>query len=243
MRPVSASFGRRRLGYHPHGPARQLAAGRTHVIALVLRQTPEQIAADAVLVETLRGLASAARTGGFRVLVEPLPPDGPDAAYESLLRAQQADGLIVSGPRLDDASLVALVEEDDFPIVIQGAFPGLAVSSVDVDNVGRGAGAPWSICCPLAIGESPASRMRRSSTPRPTNGTMGTVRLCNAPVCRSRQNWSRRPPLMRRAVIGRWWSCWAERHSMRSSWPATSSPWGRSERSAKRVAEFRMTYH
>ena len=33
---------------------------------------------------------------------------------------------------------MALVEEDDFPIVIQGAFPGLAVKSVDVDNV-RGA--------------------------------------------------------------------------------------------------------
>jgi LacI family transcriptional regulator, galactose operon repressor len=127
-----------RIGYHPHGPARQLAAGRSHVIALVLRQRPEQIAADAVLVETLRGLASAARTGGFRVLVEPLPPDGPDSGIDSLLREQQVDGLIVSGPRLDDASLVALVEADDFPIVIQGAFPGLAVKSVDVDNV-RGA--------------------------------------------------------------------------------------------------------
>jgi LacI family transcriptional regulator len=127
-----------RLGYHPHGPARQLAAGRSHVIALVLRQTPEQIAADAVLVETLRGLAGAARTGGFRVLVEPLAPDGPDSGLDSLLREQHADGLVISGPRLDDASLVALVEEDEFPIVIQGAFPGLAVRSVDVDNV-RGA--------------------------------------------------------------------------------------------------------
>ena len=36
-----------RLDYHPHAPARQLAGGRSHVIALVLRQTPEQIAADA----------------------------------------------------------------------------------------------------------------------------------------------------------------------------------------------------
>ena len=26
------------LGYHPHAPARQLAGGRSHVIALVLRQ-------------------------------------------------------------------------------------------------------------------------------------------------------------------------------------------------------------
>jgi LacI family transcriptional regulator len=129
-----------RLGYHPHAPARQLAGGRSHIVALVLRQTPEQIAGDAVLAETLRGLAGAARAGGFRVMVEPLAPDGPDATYASLLRAQHADGLIVSGPRLDDPSLAALVEED-FPIVIQGTFPGLAVASVDVDNVAGSRGA------------------------------------------------------------------------------------------------------
>jgi LacI family transcriptional regulator len=123
-----------RLGYHPHGPARQLAAGRSHVIALVLRQTAEQIAADAVLVETLRGLAGAARMGGFRILVEPVAPNGPDSTLDALVRAQHVDGLIISGPRTDDPSLVALVEEG-FPIVIQGAFPGLPVTSVDVDNV------------------------------------------------------------------------------------------------------------
>ena len=129
-----------RLGYHPHAPARQLAGGRSHVVALVLRQTPEQIAGDAILAETLRGLAAAARSGGFRVMVEPLAPDGPDATYTALLRAQHADGLVVSGPRVDDPSLVDLVR-DDFPIVIQGALPGLTVASVDVDNVAGARGA------------------------------------------------------------------------------------------------------
>jgi DNA-binding LacI/PurR family transcriptional regulator len=129
-----------RLGYHPHGPARQLAEGRSHIIGLVLRQTPEQIAGDAVLVETLRGLAGAARTEGFRVLVEPLAPNGPESSFESLLRSQHADGLVVSGPRVDDPSLMALANED-FPIVIQGAMPGLNVTSVDVDNVAGARGA------------------------------------------------------------------------------------------------------
>ena len=129
-----------RLGYHPHAPARQLAGGRSHVVALVLRQTPEQIAGDAILAETLRGLAAAARSGGFRVMVEPLAPDAPDATYTALLRAQHADGLVVSGPRVDDPSLADLVR-DDFPIVIQGAFPGLHVASVDVDNVAGARGA------------------------------------------------------------------------------------------------------
>jgi LacI family transcriptional regulator len=122
-----------RLGYHPHGPARQLAGGRSHVIALVLQQTPEQVAADAVLADTLRGLAAAARIGGFRVLVEPFLPEGDSDPYAGLVRTQHADGLVISGPRLDDQNLAALIR-DGFPVVLQGALPGLEVASVDVDN-------------------------------------------------------------------------------------------------------------
>ena len=126
------------LGYHPHASARRLAGGRTHVIALVLRQSPEQVASDAVLAETLRGLAAAARTGGFRVMVEAL--DDASGSYADLLRAQHADGLVVSGPRVDDPSLIELVR-DGFPIVLQGALPDLGAPSVDVDNVAGARGA------------------------------------------------------------------------------------------------------
>ena len=129
-----------RLGYHPRAPARQLARGRSHVIALVMRQTPEQVAGDGILAETLRGLAAAARAGGSRVMVEPLAPDGPEGTYGALLRAQHADGLIVSGPRADDRSLDALIR-DEFPIVLQGHLPGVLVASVDVDNVAAARGA------------------------------------------------------------------------------------------------------
>ncbi len=128
------------LGYHPHASARQLAGGRSHVIALVLRQSPEQVAGDAVLAETLRGLAAAARTGGFRVMVEPFALDDPAATYTALLRAQHADGLVVSGPRTDDPSLMELVR-DGFPIVLQGALPDAVTPSVDVDNVAGARGA------------------------------------------------------------------------------------------------------
>ncbi len=77
---------------------------------------------------------------GFRVMVEPLAPDGPHSTYTDLLRAQHADGLVVSGPRIDDRSLLELVR-DGFPIVLQGSLPDVAVSSVDVDNVAGSRGA------------------------------------------------------------------------------------------------------
>ena len=128
------------LGYHPHASARRLAGGRSHVIALVLRQSPEQVASDAVLAETLRGLAAAARTGGFRVMVEPFALDDTSGNYADLLRAQHADGLVVSGPRVDDPSLIELVR-DAFPIVLQGALPDIGAPSVDVDNVAGARGA------------------------------------------------------------------------------------------------------
>jgi DNA-binding LacI/PurR family transcriptional regulator len=128
------------LGYQPNASARQLAGGRSHILALVLHQSPEQVASDAVLAETLRGLSAAARAGGFRVMVELLAPEGPDASYSSLLRAQHADGLIVSGPRSDDPSLLELLR-DGFPVVLQGSLPDVSVQSVDVDNVAGARGA------------------------------------------------------------------------------------------------------
>jgi LacI family transcriptional regulator len=119
------------LGYHPHGAARALAGGASHTIGLVLRQSAEQVAADALLAETLWGIGSEAHQGGYRVLVEPLEPD--DGHYSELVRSQHVDGLIVSGPRTDDRELLDLVS-DGFPIMLQGSLPSLDVPGVDVDN-------------------------------------------------------------------------------------------------------------
>ena len=121
----------RELGYHPNSPARQLAGGQSLTLGFVLRQSAEQVAADALLSETLWGLASAARSGGYRVLVEPLAPG--DGTYADLLRSQRVDGLVVSGPRTDDDELTDLVREG-FPVVLQGSRPDLDAPSVDVDN-------------------------------------------------------------------------------------------------------------
>jgi DNA-binding LacI/PurR family transcriptional regulator len=119
------------LGYHPHASASGLAAGRTHTLGLVLRQSPEQVAEDALLAETLRGLSAAARAERYRVLVEPFPNDG---AYGDLVRSHRTDGLVVSGPRTDDEELGALARAGA-PVVIQGSQPAIDLPSVDVDNM------------------------------------------------------------------------------------------------------------
>jgi DNA-binding LacI/PurR family transcriptional regulator len=119
------------LGYHAHGAARALAGGLSMAIGLVLLQTPDQVAADALLAETLLGIADSARADGYRVLVEAVSPDGP--GYSDVVRSRGVDGLIISGPREDDAELRGIVR-DGFPVILQGSLPGLPASSVDVDN-------------------------------------------------------------------------------------------------------------
>ncbi len=120
------------LGYAPNASARRLAVGASMVLGLVLRQRPEQVAVDALLPETLRGLSEAARENGYRVLVESSPPG--DDSFTTLLRAHHVDGLALSGPRADDPSVTQL-QAAGFPLVLQGALPGTTIPSVDVDNV------------------------------------------------------------------------------------------------------------
>lgn len=134
------------LAYHPNSAARQLARGASRTLGLVLRQSPEQVANDGLLAETLRGLAAAARAANHRVLLETLVPG--EASYASLVRSGRTDGLIVSGPRYDDEELVELAR-DGFPVVIQGSLPGLNVPSVDIDNE---AGARLAVEHLLALG-------------------------------------------------------------------------------------------
>lgn len=134
------------LRYHLNAPARQLASGVTRTLGLVVRQTSEQMAGDAFLGATLRGLSSVARAAGYRVVVEPLGPH--DGTYAALLRSHQVDALVVSGPRVDDEELVQLVD-DGFPVVLHGSRPDLRVPSVDVDNE---AGARLAVRHLLALG-------------------------------------------------------------------------------------------
>lgn len=119
------------LGYRPHGPARGLAVGESRTLGLVLIQRPEQIAADGLLSETLRGLSTAAQAAGYRVLIEPYEPGS--RTYLDLIAGGHVDGLVISGPRSDDPGLAELARQNR-PVVIQGAAPGVGCPSVDVDN-------------------------------------------------------------------------------------------------------------
>jgi len=124
----------RELNYYPTAAARSLASGKTHRIGLILGEGQDRLAADAFLPTFLQGVTASVHQHGY-LLVLQLSEDVPShEAYSRLIREQQVDGLILSGPRYDDPLLGQLAEER-FPLILHGQLSGYDLPFVDVDNV------------------------------------------------------------------------------------------------------------
>ncbi len=123
----------RQLDYYPTAAARTLASGKTQRIGLVLGTGKQRLAADAFLPSFLQGVTTSVHRRGY-LLVLQMSEDLPShEAYVRLIREQQVDGLILSGPRSDDTLLPELAEEG-FPLILHGRLNGCTSPCVDVDN-------------------------------------------------------------------------------------------------------------
>jgi LacI family transcriptional regulator len=123
----------RRLNYYPTAAARSLASGKTQRIGLILGEGQERLAADAFLPIFLQGVTASVHQRGYLLMIQ-LPEDVPShEAYARLIREQQVDGLILSGPRSDDP-LLAELAEDRFPLILHGRLDGCDIPCIDVDN-------------------------------------------------------------------------------------------------------------
>jgi len=121
------------LNYYPTAAARSLASGKTKRIGLVLGEGKKRLSADAFLPAFLQGITASVHRRGY-LLVLQMAEDVPShEAYVRLIREQQVDGLILSGPRSDDP-LLAELAEDEFPLILHGRLGRCAIPCVDVDN-------------------------------------------------------------------------------------------------------------
>ncbi|MGA9533348.1 MAG: LacI family DNA-binding transcriptional regulator [Anaerolineales bacterium] len=121
------------LGFHPNVSARRLVTGQTHLIAFIERHPPEFVTSDSFWPQVLHGIHDAAVNAGIEVLFAPDYKTRGEGRAGHLLRSNQIDGAIISGPRNDDDEVLSLIAEGE-PIVIQGSWPDPLVPSVDVDN-------------------------------------------------------------------------------------------------------------
>jgi LacI family transcriptional regulator len=122
-----------KLGYVPDAAAQALVRRRAQTIGLILTRSPHHIASDVFLNQIMNGLIEAVQPLGLRLMLNIVEPEHQRKAYQDLVHAKRIDGLILSGPRLDDQALRAL-EEERFPMVLMGQLPGVSLCSVDVDN-------------------------------------------------------------------------------------------------------------
>ena len=121
------------LGYVPNAMAQALVNRRTQLIGLVFTRQPHHIATDPFLPQVLDGMLEVIRANNLRLLIDIIEPEHQEKAYHDLVRAKRIDGIVLSGPRVDDVALMNL-EKDGFPTVLMGQLPGSEFYSVDVDN-------------------------------------------------------------------------------------------------------------
>jgi len=120
-----------KLNYHPDIAGKKLVSGRSDTIGLVLCQSPEQISTDAFLFQVVLGIEQAAFQHGFHVLLKTVDP-GDLEGYTRLINENHVDGILLSGPRLDDKAIVRLHKEG-VPIMLMGQLPDTNIPFVDID--------------------------------------------------------------------------------------------------------------
>lgn len=121
------------LGYVPDAAAQALASGRSKTIGLLLARRPHVVASDMFLIQILDVLAHEINRQGMRLLLQVVEDFQDRESYLKLVRSNSLDGVIYSGPRIEDMPLYSLIEHN-VPTVVMGAVPGANYYSVDVDN-------------------------------------------------------------------------------------------------------------
>jgi LacI family transcriptional regulator len=123
----------RELKYHPDAIGRKLVSGKSYTLGLVLRQSPDQVFADALISQVILGVEHAASQKLFHVLLKPIEP-GDTSGYKSLIQENHVDGIILSGPRKDDEEFIRLSHEG-IPVILMGQLPESGIPFVDIDAI------------------------------------------------------------------------------------------------------------
>jgi len=110
----------RELGYIPNLAARALAAGRTHIVAVVFPFVYEPIFTDPLIMSVLQGVEAVCSQHGYNMLLSTprLSENGADAHYRSLVQSGYLDGVIA----IDNHPHVSALE-----LVHQKGTPGVAI--------------------------------------------------------------------------------------------------------------------
>ncbi|HEX8218423.1 MAG TPA: LacI family DNA-binding transcriptional regulator [Chloroflexia bacterium] len=123
------------LNYQPNVAARSLAAGRTHILGLVIPMGVSALFSDPYFPLLIQGIASACNANEHSVMLWLAEPEYERRTIRQVLQGGLIDGVILASALMDDPMLEAL-RKRGLPFILVGRHPtDNEVSYVDVDNV------------------------------------------------------------------------------------------------------------
>jgi len=159
----------KRVNYTPNAAARGLAAGRTHVLGLVIPMGVSALFTDPYFPILIQGVSSACNSREYSVMLWLAEPEYERRMIRQIMYSGLVDAVIVSSMLLND-SLVQALGDGDLPFMLVGRHPTDAHASyVDADNLG---GAREAVTHLLRMG-----RTRVATITGPQNMIAGTDRL------------------------------------------------------------------
>jgi LacI family transcriptional regulator len=123
-----------KLNYQPNMAARGLAAGRTHILGLVIPMGVSALFTDPYFPLLIQGISSACNANDHSVMLWLAEPEHERRTIRQVLQGGLIDGVILASALLDDPMLEALLN-GGLPFVMIGRHPtDNRVNYVDVDN-------------------------------------------------------------------------------------------------------------
>lgn len=124
-----------KYNYSPNTRARGLATGRAMAVGHVIPVSSRHEIVNPVFADFIAGAGEAYLKHGLDMVISVVPDDAEERAYRTLASKGSVDGIIVHGPRSQDAR-IALLQEIGLPFVVHGRASGEAADYdwVDVNN-------------------------------------------------------------------------------------------------------------
>src|SRR5512139_4101843 len=159
----------KRVNYTPNAAARGLAAGRTHVLGLVIPTGVAALFSDPYFPVLIQGVSSACNAREHSVMLWLAEPEYERRQIRQIMYSGLIDGVIIASMLTNDSLVQALID-GDLPFMLVGRHPtDPRVNYVDADNVN---GARDAVRHLLRLG-----RTRVATITRPQNMIAGADRL------------------------------------------------------------------
>ncbi len=125
----------RRVNYVPNAAARGLAAGRTHVIGLVIPMGVSTLFTDPYFPLLIQGVSAACNAREYSVMLWLAEPEYERRQIRQIMYSGLIDGVIIASMLTNDSLVQALID-GDLPFMLVGRHPtDPRVNYVDADNV------------------------------------------------------------------------------------------------------------